>query len=222
MSFSELLLAVPVWWINGILAVLYALASHLEEFAVLLAGMIILLSYDPQVQRRASSRPRRYGRGELQTSPPVAQYFTLGTLLAWIPVSLTSRFPVPLLGVLLWWVGLAGILVLPEERYNQLWWAKTGILVYAGIVLALRFSLEMLAQASPADWAGVVGDRLGAEMALVSTRSSLATVGMLFVFVLYPVGYCGLLLNRFLRNPKSVFTIGREAGDVIRRLRTRQ
>jgi hypothetical protein len=222
MSLSELLLAIPVWWVNGLLAMLYWSISHMAEFIALLAGAAILVGIDPVVQHRASERPRRHERGGVQTTMPNAQYFTLATLLTWVLVSLSSRFPVPLIGACLWWIGLLGILAVPEERYNQLWWAKTGILVYAGMVLALRFGLVVLNQVSPADWAAIVGSRADAQVVLSSTRGNIATIGMLFVFVLYPLGYSGLLLNRFLRNPKPLFNIGLEAGDVIQRLRTRQ
>jgi hypothetical protein len=196
--------------------------AHLSEIAALLAGALILLGIDPVVQSRASQRPRRQDRGEAHTAPPNAQYLTLGVILAWLAVSLTSRFPVPLIGACLWWVGLLAILAVPEERFNQLWWAKTGLLVYAGLVLLLRYGLGMLNQVSPADWAAVVGSRLDAQAALTSTRGSLATLGMLFVFVIYPLGYAGMLLNRCLRNPKPLYNLGLEAGEVLRRLRTRQ
>ncbi len=219
---ADILLSIPVWWVNGLLAMLYWSLGHLAELAALLAGVAILLGIDPIVQRRASQRPRRSERGEVLTSRPNAQYLTLAAMLVWTLVSLTSRFPVPLIGACLWWVGLLAILAVPEERFNQLWWAKTGILVYAGLVLLLRFGLVVLNQVSPADWAAVVGSRLDAQTALSSTRGNIATIGMLFVFVIYPLGYIGLLLNRFLRNPKPLYNLGLEAGDVLQRLRTRE
>ncbi|MBE0411363.1 MAG: hypothetical protein IBX69_16695 [Anaerolineales bacterium] len=221
MSIGDVILALPVWWINGVLAMLYWSIGHLPEFAATLAGAIILLGIDPILQQRAGERPRRQGRGEAQTSGNNAQYFTLATLIAWLLVSFTSRFPVPLIGACLWWVGLLAILAVPEERFNQLWWAKTGLLVYAGLALLLRYGLVMLNQVNPADWASVVGSRLDAQAVLATTRGNIAMIGMLFVFVLYPLGYFSLLFNRFLRNPKPLYAIGLEAGDVIRRLRTR-
>lgn len=221
MSVSEVLLAIPIWWLNGLLYVVYWLAGHLAEFTAILAGLTITLGLDPTVQERAAGRPRRHGRGAAQTASPAAQTFTLGTLLVWLLVSLTSQFPVPLIGAVLWWVGLLAILAVPEERFNQLWWAKIGILAYAGLVLLLRFGLAVLNQANPADWAGVVGSRAGAQIVLASTRGNVATIGILFVLVLYPLGYTGLLLNRFLRNPKPLYNLGMEASDVLQRLRTR-
>jgi hypothetical protein len=222
MSITEILTAAPVWWVNGVLAMLYWSLGHLAEVATILAGSGILLGIDPVMQGRASQRPRRHERGDVQTAPPNAQYFTLAVMAIWILVSLSSRFPVPLIGACLWWVGLLAILAVPEERFNLLWWVKTGIMVYAVLVLLLRFGLVVLNQVSPADWAAVVGSQSDAQLVLSSTRGNIATIGMLFVFVIYPLGYAGWLFNRFLRNPKPLYNIGLEAGQVIQRLRTRQ
>ena len=222
MNISEFLLAVPIWWINGVLAITYWILAHLSEISALLAGALILFGIDPMIQKRASQRPRRLGRGETQTAPPNAQYLSLVAILTWLAVSLNSRHPVPMIGACLWWVSLLAILAVPEERFNQLWWTKSGMLIYAGLVLLLRYGLGTLNQVSPADWAAVVGSRLDAQAALTSTRGSLATLGMLFVFVLYPLGFAGMLLNRCLRNPKPLYNLGLEAGEVLRRLRVRQ
>jgi hypothetical protein len=221
MSIVDIILAIPIWWINGVLAMFYWLLDRLPEIAAAAAGATILLGIDPILQQRAGERPRRQGRGEAQTTGKNAQYFTLATLITWLLVSYNSRFPVPLIGACLWWVGLLAILAVPEERFNQLWWAKTGLLVYAGLALLLRYGLVMLNQVNPADWASVVGSRMDAQAILATTRGNIAMIGMLFVFVLYPLGYFSLLFNRFLRNPKPLYAIGLEAGDVIRRLRTR-
>ena len=222
MSIAQTFLALPIWWINGLLSMAYWSIGHLAEILAILAGVVILFGIDPIVQKRASERPRRHERGGVQTSTPNAQYFTLATILVWVIVSIFSQFPVPLIGACLWWAGLLGILAVSEERFNQLWWAKTGILIYSGMVLILRFGLVVLNQISPADWAAVVGNRADAQVVLSNTRGNIATIGMLFVFVLYPLGYAGLLLNRFLRNPKPLYNIGLEAGEVIQRLRTRR
>ena len=222
MNTVDILLAIPIWWLNGLLAVVYWLVGHLEELAALLAGLAIAMGIDPMVQARAVDRPRRYGRGAARTAPPTAQYFTLIALMIWLSVSLFSKFPIPLIGALLWWIGLLAILVVPEESFNQLWWVKAGILVYAALVILLKAGLAVLSQVSPADWAGVVGSRADAQVVLTSARSNVASIGMLFVFVIYPLGYAGLLLNRFLRNPKPLFNIRMGASEVIQRLRTRE
>lgn len=221
MTFSEVLLALPLWFLNGLLVALYWLGAHLPEAAALLAGLVIAFGIDPIVQARASDRPRRYERGEVHTASPAASYFTLAVLGAWLSASLLSRTPVPLLGAAMWVVGLVALLAVSEERFNMLWWVKSGLLTYALLALLLRFGLPALEGASPAAWAGVVGSSADAQLVLAQTRGNAAMIGMLFVFVLYPVGYAALLLNRFLRNPKPLYNFRMEAGEVLRRLRTR-
>lgn len=221
LSLSQVILAIPIWWLNGVLFSLYWLAGHLYDFAVILNAAVLAFGIDPIVQARATSRERRYGRGEVQTSFPAAQYFTLTVLVVWLIVSFTSDFPVPLIGAVLWASGLVSILAVSEERFNQMWWMKVGLLVYAGVVLLLRYGLATLNLVDPADWAGVVGSSADARVVLTNTRGNLAMIGMLFTLVLYPVGYIAMLFNRFIRNPKPLFNIWTEASDVLNRLRTR-
>ncbi len=215
------LVNIPIWFLNGLLFILYWLGGHLAEVFSALCGLAIAFGLDPHLQARASERPRRYERGQVQTSVPTATYITLGVLLLWLIVSLSSRHPVPLIGAALWLVGLISILALPEERFNQQWWVKTGILVYSALVLLLRFGLQTLQATSPADWSGVVGSSADAQTVLANTRSNVAMIGMLFVWVLYPLGYAAMLFNRFIRNPKPLFNVWLEAGEVIKRVRTR-
>jgi len=221
MSALDFLVSVPVWLVNGALDLLYWLAGHIAEALSLLLGLVIAFDIDPAVQGRASERPRRYERGGVQTVVPAATYFTLGVLTLWLIVSVISKYPIPAIGAALWLVGLISILAVSEERFNQLWWVKTGILVYAVLVLLLRFGLQTLQVTNPADWASVLGSSADAQAVLEHTRSNVAMIGMLFVLVLYPVGFAAMLLNRFIRNPKPLYNIWTEAGDVLRRLRTR-
>ena len=215
------LASIPLWFVNGLMTVLYWVVGYCAEVFSALFALVIAFGIDPEVQKRASERSRRYERGEVQTAAPVATYFTLGVLAAWLTVSVISRYPIPAIGAVLWFAGLVGILAVSEERFNQLWWVKTGILVYAILVLALRFGLQALQATSPADWAPVIGSSADAQAVLDHTRSNIALIGMLFVLVLYPVGFIAMLFNRFIRNPKPLSNLWLEAGDVLKRLRTR-
>jgi hypothetical protein len=145
----------------------------------------------------------------------------LGILGLWLVVSVISKYPIPAIGAAMWFTGLISILAVSEERFNQLWWVKTGILVYAVLVLLLRFGLQALQVTNPADWANIIGSSADAQAVLDHTRSNIAMIGMLFVLVLYPVGYAAMLLNRFIRNPKPLYNLWSEAGEVLKRLRTR-
>jgi hypothetical protein len=218
---SNYLLSIPMWFLNGIFFLLYWLAGHIGEGLSLIFGFAIAFLFDPPIQRRATDQPRRYDRGTVQTAAPSATYFTLVVLGLWLIVSTISKYPIPAIGAAMWLVGLVSILAGSEERFNQLWWVKTGILVYVVLVLLLRFGLNALESTSPADWASVIGSSADAQVVINQTRSNVAMIGMLFVLVLYPLGFAAMLLNRFIRNPKPLFNLWREAGDVIRRVRTR-
>lgn len=219
---TTFLLSLPIWFINGALYILYGLSKHIAEIVSLLVGLVIAFSIDPHIQARASDRPRRYERGTVHTAVPSGSYFTLVVLGIWITTSFISKQPIPLIGAVMWTIGFLGILAVSEERFNQLWWVKTGMLVYAVLVLLLRFGLRSLQAASAADWAGVIGSSADAQLILERTQSNVAMVGMLFVLALYPIGYAAMLFNRFIRNPKPLYNIWREAGDVLGRLRTRK
>lgn len=218
---SDFLLSLPLWLLNGFLAILYWLAGHVAELLSIVFGLVIAFLFDPPIQRRATEPSRRYERGTVQTAVPVATYFTLIVLGLWLVVSAISKYPIPAIGAAMWFVGMVSVLAVSEERFNQLWWVKTGILVYVVLVLLLRFGLQALDATSPSDWASVIGSSTDAQAVINQTRSNVAMIGMLFVLVLYPVGFAAMLLNRFIRNPKPLFNIWREAGDVIRRVRTR-
>jgi hypothetical protein len=215
------LLSIPMWFLNGFLFSLYWLGGHIPDLLSLLFGLAIAFLFDPPIQNRATGQPRRYERGTVQTAAPSATYFTLIVLGFWLIVSAISKYPIPVIGAAMWFIGLISILAVAEERFNQLWWVKTGILVYVVLVLLLRFGLQALEGTSPADWAPVIGSSMDAQVVITQTRSNVAMIGMLFVLVLYPVGFAAMLMNRFIRNPKPLFNLWREAGDVIRRVRTR-
>jgi len=222
MSIAQILLSFPIWFLNGILSVLYWVGAHLAEIVSLLMGLLIAFGLAPQLQARATIRPRRYGRGEVYTTPPNASYLTIFSLVVWLVVSLNAQNPIPAIGAAMWVVAVLAILLVSEERVNQLWWANTGVLVYGVLVVIMQVGLNRLGQVNPAEWASVVGNSADAQLVLESTRGNLATIGMLLVIALYPLGYTGMLFNRFLRNPKPLYNVFTEADEILKRLRTRQ
>jgi hypothetical protein len=218
----QVLTSLPLWFVNGALYVLYWIASNL--FTVYSCGVALLIAFgiDPQLQARAVDRPRRYGRGFVSTGAPSATTLTLVTALLWTAVSLNSKFPIPLIGAVLWTLAITAILFVTEERFNMLWWAKVGLIVYAVLVVGLRAGLLALQQTDPVAWASMLGSSGDAQDVLATTRGNIATIGVLFEFAIYPLSYAGLLFNRVLRNPKPSFSAWMEFGEVIRRIRTRQ
>lgn len=222
MSLTGFFAALPLWLVNGLLAVLYWVIGNFFTFLSGLVALIIAFGIDPYIQARASDRPRRGDRGTVHTASPIATYLTLGSAIFWAIVSLTSEFPIPLIGFLLWVVGLLAILVMSEERPSQLWWVKIGIVTYGFLILGLRLVMLYMNVTDPTAWASFLGSSGDARVILENTRHNVATIGILITFILYPLWYAGLLLNRLLRNPKPNFNLFTEAGTVIRRIRTRQ
>ena len=218
----QVLTSLPIWFVNGTLYILYWIAGNLFTVYSFGVGLFIAFGIDPHIQSRAVDRPRRYGRGLASTGAPSATYLTLVTALIWSGISITSTFPIPLIGAVLWSLAITAILFVTEERYNMLWWAKVGILVYAVLVVGLRAGLLALQMTDPIAWAGMLGSSGDAQDVLANTRGNIATIGVLFEFAIYPLSYAGLLFNRVLRNPKPFFSAWTEFGDVIRRIRTRQ
>jgi hypothetical protein len=218
----QVLTSLPLWFVNGALYIVYWIVGNL--FSVYSCGVALLIAFgiDPHIQSRAVDRPRRYGRGIVSTGAPSATYLTLVTALIWTGVSITSKFPIPLIGAVLWTLAITAILVVTEERYNMLWWAKIGILVYAVLVVGLQAGLYALQITDPVAWAGMIGSSGDAQDVIANTRGNIATIGILFEFAIYPLSYAGLLFNRVLRNPKPFFSAWTEFGDVIRHIRTRQ
>jgi hypothetical protein len=218
---AHFLLSLPVWWINGLLVCLYFLAGRLAELVSLLCALAIAVFLDPPIQQRASPARRQDECAADQVHAPTATWFTLLVLGIWLAASELSSTPIPAIGAGLWITGLVSLLAVSEERFNQQWWVKSGILAYAFLVLLLRYGLLVLTNISPSAWASVLGGSADASLVLDQTRSNVALLGMLFVLVLYPLGYAAVLFNRFLRNPKPLYNLGQEAGEVIRRMRMR-
>ncbi len=216
------LLAFPIWLINGLLVTLYWLVGHLADLISLLVVLLIGLGIAPVLQRRAVVRPRRYGRGEAVTGRPTATLYTLAAGAVWLIASLMSKPPIPVIGMFMWLTALAAVLLVSEERMNVLWWANTGMGVYAMAALLFRGGMALLGSVSPAAWAATVGSAQDAQIILETTRANIATIGMVAVFVLYPLGYAAMLFNRFLRNPKPLYNTFMEAGEVLARMRSRE
>ena len=221
MSLSLFLLSLPIWLINGILVCLYWLRGHLPDLLSIVCALSIVWGLDPLVQRRALARPRCHERGLIHTGSPQAQYLTLATLTIWLLVSQLAHFPIPLIGGFLWLVGLVGATLVSEQSLFQLWWAKVSILIYAGLVLLMHYGADTLGAIHPSQWSQLVGSSADAQLVLERTRGSLISMGLLVLFVIYPLGHTALMLNPLLRNPKPLYATFAEAAEVIARLKVR-
>ncbi len=210
-----------VYWVNGLLALVYFTVGRLPEILSAVAAGVLGWVLLPEIEARAVARPMRYGRGEVMAARPAARTVMGIALATWMVASLVTGFPVNVIGAFMWVAANVAVLMVSEERVNVQWWAVMGILVYAVLVLLYRGGLWMLQRVDAMTWASTVGSASEAQVMLDTTRRNAAMMGMLFIFLFYPLGYLALLFNRVVRNPKPLYNVFAEAGDVLRRLRTR-
>ena len=204
---------------NGLLAVFYCLWSNGPALLSLLGAAGVLLVYDRQERRVVGDRVRRYGRGERIQASRRSHGLTLVTAASWTVAALLSAPPIPLIGASMWVAFLVALRYIPQERSQLLFRQKTMILGYALIALAMQALFSYSPDLSRL--AAVMGSR-GDAAALFSTlQDGLMPYAALVVWVMYPLGYFGMIAQRFAVNRGSLLKPGGTAEDYIRDLRTR-
>ena len=101
---NTLVLDTPVYVINGLLWLLYAVASVLPALVSVGVAGVMMLVVDDAVQKLASARPLRDGRGGIQTSPKTSQIITGIVLALWLVAQWGMGAPVPWIGASMWLV----------------------------------------------------------------------------------------------------------------------
>jgi hypothetical protein len=210
----------PVYLVNGVLVILYALVDHVAEIASLAAAALMMLIPDAEVQRRAGFRPRREERPGESGIPRTAQSMTLLILLLWLAAQWGMGAPVPWIGAAMWIVGFVCVLALPTQRFNLLWYVKGGIAMYALAVIGSRLYLAYTAQLTPEQWAALIGSREAAASVIAGTRSSVTTIVLWALWLVIPLGYFSMLVQQAFANPMSLVSPWQGAQDLMRHLRS--
>jgi hypothetical protein len=224
MNFDQIntfLLDLPIYLLNGLLWLIYALAGSLAALVSIGAAAAIALVVDRAVQQLSGSRPLRQGRGD---SPPItrtAQILTLGVLALWLGAQWGMGAPVPWLGAAMWLFGLGAVLVSPAQRFNLLWFMKSGLAVYALSVIGSRLYLNMTSDVSPEAWAALVGSSQSAVNIVANTRGNVTTVIVWALWLVVPLGYFSLLVQKLFLNPVSLVNPLASAADMLATLRDR-
>ena len=112
------------------------------------------LVVDRAVKQLAGARPLRQGRGESMNTPRTGQIITCRVFVLWLAAQWGMGAPVPWIGAAMWLTGLAAVLVSPAQRFNLLWFVKSGVAVYALAVIGSRLYLNMTSDASPTNQVG--------------------------------------------------------------------
>jgi hypothetical protein len=221
-----------VYLANGLLLLLYLLAEQLPALLSLGAGALISLHFDRPLQRRAAFRPGRgertgSGRGPADpvtggTGPQTAQILSGIVLVLWLGAQTGMAAPVPWIGAAMWLGGAAVLLVMPDhQRFNQLWFVKTGLAVYALLVIASRIYLAYTAQLTGQQWAALIGSADSAAAIVGQTRGSVTTIILWALWLVAPLGYFSLLVQQLFVNPLGLISPLAGAQDVLKRIRER-
>ena len=212
-----------IYTLNGGLFTLYQLWWNLDKLLTLGVVLLILFYFDPQAQHKAAFTPRRYGRDGSATGQGsrTAQAMTAATALLWFIAAFATEPPIPVIGTVMWLAIVAGLLVMPQEREGILWRCKSAILIYALAAIGFRLYLWQINSLSPEDWARIVGSTGDVQAMIQQNRGMFTTIASWFLWLLAPLGYLSLLVQRFTVNPMAMVSPLRAASDVIRDIRTR-
>jgi hypothetical protein len=223
-----LLADLPVYFANGLLVILYALAANFPALLSLACACGCYRWFDQSAHAKASFVPRR---GPVDNSAvslllPVLPMSALLTALAlgvWLVAQWLIREPVPWIGASMWLVGLAGVGLAPNhQRENTLWFVKTGLILYSLAVITSRIYLSYTAQLTPEQWAGLIGSTESAAAVIANTRSSVTTVVLWALWLVIPLGYGSLLVQQLLVNPRSSLSPGGDVRAFLRHTQSRR
>jgi hypothetical protein len=212
-----------IYTLNGGLFTLYQLWWNLDKLLALGIMLLILLYFDPQAQHKATFTPRRYGRDGSATGREsrTAQWMTAATALLWFAAAFATEPPIPVIGTAMWLAMVASLLIMPQEREGILWRCKSAILIYALAAIGFRLYLWQINSLSPEDWAQIVGSTSDVQAMIKQNRGMFTTIASWFLWLLAPLGYLSLLVQRFAVNPMAMVSPLRSASEVIRDIRTR-
>lgn len=224
MTFDQInafILDLPIYLLNGMLWLVYTLAGSLAALVSAGAATVMALVVDRAVQQLSGSRPLRQGRGESLPITRTAQILTAGVFLLWFGAQAGMGAPVPWIGAAMWLFGIGAILISPAQRYNLLWFVKSGVAVYALAVIGSRLYLNMTSEVSPEAWANMLGTAQTAVNVVANTRGNVATVIVWALWLVIPLGYFSLLVQKLFQNPVSLVNPLSSYADMLAMLRDR-
>jgi len=223
---------------NGILSLVYLLAAVFPAILSIVSALIIIGTLDRDVQNSVNFRPARngiagndqsfgnrrdvYQQPATASTPRTAQIITIIVLVLWLIAQTGMAAPVPWIGACMWAVGTLVLFVMPKhQQYNQLWFVKTGLAIYAILVIGSRIYLSYTAQLTGDQWASIIGSAESAAKVIATTRGNATTIITWALWLIAPLGFFSLLIQQLFVNPINLQSPFAGANDVIKRLRQR-
>jgi hypothetical protein len=238
-AISSVVTTSMIYVLNGFLFILYGIVDILPTIISISFAAVLVFFVDNEVQNRANYRPNRGGNyGDVipvdsnhvysqrvvdLRRPHTAQILTLIVLVIWIAAQLGMAEPVPWIGATMWIVGTIVIFAMPGDmKINMLWFVKTGIAIYAILVIGSRLYLSYTAQLTAEQWAAVIGSTTATATTVISnTRGNVTTMILWALWFVAPLGYFSLLLQKLFVNPMALINPLAGANDVLKQLRQR-
>lgn len=222
---------------NGILWLVYLLAKLFPAILSIATGLIMLVTLDRDVQGSVNFRPSRggpmgstmssdrretYQQPSTSASPKTSQILTVVVLVLWVIAQTGMAAPVPWIGAAMWAFGLIVLFVMPaHQRYNELWFVKTGLALYAIMVIGSRIYLAYTAQLSASQWASIIGSAENAAKVVANTRGNVSSIITWALWLIGPLGYFSLLIQKLFVNPVNLMSPRAGAQEVLKRIRQR-
>ncbi len=240
---SVVLMDLLIYVTNGALVLVYLVADTLPAILSLVSAAVMGLVLDSEVQRRAGFRPLRDGPlgqedlpdrhgvfpvpvGEDRCAGPqprTAQILTGLVVVLWLGAQAGMAAPVPWIGAAMWLGGVMALLVMPNhQRFNQLWFVKSGLAIYGLLVVGSRIYLAYANQLSPEQWSGLIGSAESAASVIANTKGNVTTIILWALWLVAPLGYFSLLIQQLFVNPMSLVSPLIGAQEVLKRFRERR
>lgn len=205
---------------NGWLLLAYGLARVWPAWASL-GALLLMLGMDRGAEAKANQTPAGPTGSSWLQSLGAYQAVSLLVFVLWLAAALLSSPPVPLIGTAMWWIGALAAWFARFDRSTLLWRAKTGIGLYALAALGFALYGRYTAGLSPEAWAAMLGGQEEARAVLARGRAYGNTLAVWGLWLVLPLGYFSLLLQRILAHPLPLVNARAEAADIINIVRTR-
>ena len=205
---------------NGWLLLLYGLWRIWPLWAGLGAAVFMLIM-DRAVEARANQTAAGVTGTTWMQSVGSYQAVTWIVFGLWMIAAFVAAPPVPLIGTVMWWVGAIASWFSSFERVSLLWRAKTGLALYALAALGFSLYARYTATLTPDAWAAMLGGQAEARAALARGRAYANTLAIWGLWLIIPLGYFSLIIQRLLVHPLPLTQARAEANDWVRAIRTR-
>jgi hypothetical protein len=222
---------------NGILVTIYFLISLMPALVSLASALLLILTLDKDVQNSVNYRPSRNGpmgsdpmnrRDALYTSTETSstmktsQVLTIIAIGLWLIAQTGMAAPVPWIGASMWVFAVIVLFILPDHRrYNQLWFIKSWLVIYAIAVIGSRLYIHYTSQLSASQWANIIGSAQTASTVIATTKGNTTTIITYALWFIVPLGFFAKTLRELFVNPINLLSPKAGVQEVLRRIRVR-